>query len=596
MPFDFAAHDAISETAQFFAHKRGLMVFNGSSWRNFSVERSVYSNTIYTLGTSRTGEVYLSGELALQKTDGLSWDSVGGSGWLDPPIRFHPNGSLWMGGIPTDPPRYVTGLDFDGYGKYWGSYGSIMKCCFPFQEWRYEEMGIPQYAQFMDVVVDRYERIWAAGWYYGGVMYDRHKWHLFPPSYETLPNFDYDLIFADSRNRIWFGTNQSSPNYGFTVYDGSTWSTFYSPGRYSISYLYEMAEDHFGNLWFATGGGLLKYDGTTWTIFDNENSGLRSNTVYGVAVDLWGNVWAGTTTGLCVYNPSGVKLGPYEYDSPVDSLSVNLSNGIVAATFIPRRGSHEPVSYHLERGRGAHKFWKVADVDAVPDDSSGVVLIDTSTIIGTYYYRIKEVASGGHARYSEWKQILGGSTGVTLIDLQSYTAEQVLRLRWFTEFEAFIARYEVLSRHPDSSAFVMIRSVPPSSSGNGSYDVEASSLTRDSKTEEYALHVVYLDSSRAELERITVEFSLPLQIDISSNYPNPFNASTTFNVDLPEPGMVSMKMYDILGRELSAKFDEFLPEGYNRVSVDLKSQSSGVYFYILKALGVTRTGRILLLK
>ena len=349
-----------SSTNQFFVSPNGLFRFNGDSWETFVVPRTLLSNKIYSLGTSPSGEVYLSGELATQKTDGVHWDSVGAQGWLNPPVKFLPDGSFWHDGIAG---KYVTGLDFDSYDALWGAYGSVMQYDNSrLRQWLPPDIGIPTRdgyysAQFMDVAIDRNDNIWACAWYYGGVMFDRTNWHLFPRSDTTLPNYGYDRIFTDSKGRVWFGSYPSSPNYGFTLFEDNQWKTFYSPQRYSISYIYQMAEDHFGNVWLASGGGLLQYDGATFTVFDNTNSRLNTNTVYAVTVDLANNLWVGTQSGLYVYNPAGVKLAPYSDSSPIDSLSILRDGHSALAKFVPQPFSTASAKFELQRGRGTHKFW-----------------------------------------------------------------------------------------------------------------------------------------------------------------------------------------------------------------------------------------------
>ncbi|MBI3123916.1 MAG: T9SS type A sorting domain-containing protein [Ignavibacteriales bacterium] len=84
---------------------------------------------------------------------------------------------------------------------------------------------------------------------------------------------------------------------------------------------------------------------------------------------------------------------------------------------------------------------------------------------------------------------------------------------------------------------------------------------------------------------IEEEKEIPSEFSLSQNYPNPFNPSTTINYQLSTPGFVTLKVYDVLGREVATLVDEFKQPGvYNSTFSTLRSSlTSGVYFYTLKA-------------
>ena len=67
------------------------------------------------------------------------------------------------------------------------------------------------------------------------------------------------------------------------------------------------------------------------------------------------------------------------------------------------------------------------------------------------------------------------------------------------------------------------------------------------------------------------------------HFPNPFNPVTNVEFGLPIDGNVSIKIYDITGKEVMTALNEFRTAGFYRVSVDASSLSSGVYFYKIEA-------------
>jgi photosystem II stability/assembly factor-like uncharacterized protein len=88
--------------------------------------------------------------------------------------------------------------------------------------------------------------------------------------------------------------------------------------------------------------------------------------------------------------------------------------------------------------------------------------------------------------------------------------------------------------------------------------------------------------------------SLPLNYSLSQNYPNPFNPITEINYQLPTNGFVSLKIYDVLGKEVATLDNEYKAAGYHDVEFDATNLSSGVYFYKLQAGNFVTTKKMLL--
>jgi hypothetical protein len=79
-----------------------------------------------------------------------------------------------------------------------------------------------------------------------------------------------------------------------------------------------------------------------------------------------------------------------------------------------------------------------------------------------------------------------------------------------------------------------------------------------------------------------------------SNYPNPFNPSTVIQFTLPDAGHVSLKVFDLLGREVATLLDEHRTAGTHQVHFDARALPSGLYFYRLDAAGTLAIQKMLL--
>jgi len=96
---------------------------------------------------------------------------------------------------------------------------------------------------------------------------------------------------------------------------------------------------------------------------------------------------------------------------------------------------------------------------------------------------------------------------------------------------------------------------------------------------------------------IISEYSfIPERFDLYQNYPNPFNPSTTIKWQQPETGLVTLKIYDVLGREVTTLITEELTAGEHKTIFDASGFSSGIYFYQIKAGDFIQTKKMILIK
>ena len=90
--------------------------------------------------------------------------------------------------------------------------------------------------------------------------------------------------------------------------------------------------------------------------------------------------------------------------------------------------------------------------------------------------------------------------------------------------------------------------------------------------------------------------SVPTELSLEQNYPNPFNPTTTINYALPTAGIVTLKVYDILGQEVATLVNETKSAGKHEVKFDASRLSSGIYFYQLKTGNFTKNQKMILMK
>jgi len=118
--------------------------------------------------------------------------------------------------------------------------------------------------------------------------------------------------------------------------------------------------------------------------------------------------------------------------------------------------------------------------------------------------------------------------------------------------------------------------------------------TTQSFGEESNLVLVRLESdSPVVVNDVT---NLILNYELSQNYPNPFNPSTLIKYQIPELSFVTLKVYDVLGKEVVNLVNKEKSIGSYKVEFNAISLPSGIYFYQLQAGSFVETKKMVLMK
>jgi hypothetical protein len=89
---------------------------------------------------------------------------------------------------------------------------------------------------------------------------------------------------------------------------------------------------------------------------------------------------------------------------------------------------------------------------------------------------------------------------------------------------------------------------------------------------------------------------LPINYSLNQNFPNPFNPTTTINYSVPKSSFVTIKIYDVLGREVTTLVNENKPIGNYSVQFNAAKLTSGIYFYRMQAGDFVQTKKLVVLK
>jgi photosystem II stability/assembly factor-like uncharacterized protein len=134
---------------------------------------------------------------------------------------------------------------------------------------------------------------------------------------------------------------------------------------------------------------------------------------------------------------------------------------------------------------------------------------------------------------------------------------------------------------------------------SGNYEIIADRLGYVSASQNVSVTNGNLENVNFALVRVGVQNIsniIPDKYSLYQNYPNPFNPVTNIKFDVPKSSLVTIKVYNILGKEAAILLNEVKSAGRYELDFDASTLTSGVYFYRIETDGFTETKRMVILK
>lgn len=198
--------------------------------------------------------------------------------------------------------------------------------------------------------------------------------------------------------------------------------------------------------------------------------------------------------------------------------------------------------------------------------------------------------------------ITSGALPVELTSLTAKCANGKVSLEWQTATEVnnygFDVERSVILRQAQDDNWQKVGFVK----GNGNLNSPMHYFFVDqnpvSGKLKYRLKQIDSDGSFSYSNEIEVNIEIPTEYVLHQNYPNPFNPNTVINYNIPKAGLVTLKVYNVLGKEIATLVNEQKDAG--RYSVELNAaktgMNSGIYFYKLEAGSFKSTKKMIILK
>ncbi len=186
------------------------------------------------------------------------------------------------------------------------------------------------------------------------------------------------------------------------------------------------------------------------------------------------------------------------------------------------------------------------------------------------------------------------------VELTTFTAKVIdgkVNLNWKTATEVNNYGFEIERKYSgEKSKWKKIGFVKGAGNSNSPNNYLFSDKPETSGKYIYRLKQIDIDGTFTYSSLAEVEILAPERFELSQNYPNPFNPSTKITFSIPEESGIKLEIYDVLGRKIKSLLNKKLNPGSYSVEWDASGESSGIYFYILRAGKYVKTRKMMLIK
>lgn len=216
-----------------------------------------------------------------------------------------------------------------------------------------------------------------------------------------------------------------------------------------------------------------------------------------------------------------------------------------------------------------------------------VVDMSSQVALSNFYLRFRSVQPGWHWWWVVDNVTVKGSN-IIPVELTSFTASasgDVVSIMWSTATETNNKGFEVQRKTADGE-FNSIAFIEGKGTTTQTQNYSYSDRGLTPGVYSYRLKQVDFNGTVEYSNTVEVEITAPAVFELGQNYPNPFNPTTSINFSLAVDSKVNLKVFNILGQEITTLISKNMSAGSHKINFDASTLNSGVYLYKLEAQGI----------
>lgn len=335
------------------------------------------------------------------------------------------------------------------------------------------------------------------------------------------------------------------------------------------------------------------YRGNIYINWSDQRNGVNNTDIFFVKSTDGGNTWS---------NPLKVNDDNSGRHQFFTWMTIDQTTGAIYIVFYDRRNTLGNATdvYVARSTNGGETFtnFKVSQSSFTPSAS---VFFGDYTNIAAFNKKVYPIwMRMDGTTLSVWTAIIHDSLVYVPVELEKFYAVKEhnnVKLFWQTASELNNAGFEI-ERKFNSNNFVSIGFVKGKGTTTEKQFYSYTDTPTENGTYTYRLKQIDYDGTFNYSDEIEIKNISNVELYLEQNYPNPTNSNSVIRWATPVNSHISLKLYDVLGREVLTLVDEFREAGLYENQIDLSSVNlpSGIYLYELKAGLSSISKKLILLK